>query len=158
MNFPGVTPKTPGAFIAYAGCDPKNVNECTDVILESIARLQGADADMNTDWFARSKSLITTGDAVQNETPTAQANQAALDELYGLGYDFHTGFAGRINAVNLDAVRRFATARLRECVVTISTNEPDKVTVKPGQRTYSKFPPVDLTPKGVQHDSGSQQK
>jgi zinc protease len=158
MNFPGVATRTPGAFVAYAGCDPKNVNACVDVILESVARLQGADTDMNTDWFARSKSLIVTGDAVQNETPTAQANQAALDELYGVGHDYHAGFADRINAVSLAAVRRLAATRLRECVVTISTSEPEKVTVKPGSRTYPKFPPVDLTPKGVQHDSGSAQK
>jgi zinc protease len=158
INFPGVSPKTPGTFLTYAGCDPKNVNACADVILESIARLQGTDADINAQWFARSKSLITTGDAVQNETPTAQAQQAALDELYGLGYDYHDHFADRVNAVTINGVRRYATARLRECVVTISTPDPDKVTLKQGTRIYPSFPEVDLTPRGVQHDTGGAQK
>jgi zinc protease len=158
MNFPGVSPRTPGTFLAYAGCDPKNVNACADVILESIARLQGSDADINAQWFARSKSLITTGDAVQNETPAAQAQQAALDELYGLGYDYHDHFADRVNAVTISAVRRYATEHLRQCVITISTPEPDKVTVKQGTRTYPSFPEVDLTPRGVQHDTGGAQK
>jgi zinc protease len=158
MNFPGVSAKAPGTFLAYAGCDPKNVNACADVILESIARLQGSDADINAQWFARSKSLITTGDAVQNETPAAQAQQAALDELYGLGYDYHDHFADRVNGVTINTVRRYAAEHLRECVVTISTPEPEKVTVKEGPRTYPSFPEVDLTPRGVQHDTGGAQK
>jgi zinc protease len=158
MNFPGVSAKAPGTFLAYAGCDPKNVNACADVILESIARLQSSDADINAQWFARSKSLITTGDAVQNETPAAQAQQAALDELYGLGYDYHDHFADRVNGVTINTVRRYAAEHLRECVVTISTPEPEKVTVKEGPRTYPSFPEVDLTPRGVQHDTGGAQK
>jgi len=155
MNFPGLTPKAPGAFIAYAGCDPKNVTECADVILESLARIQSHDADINTDWFNRSKQLIVTGDAINNETPAAQATQAALDELYGLGYDYHARFPDRINAVTLDDVRRLAASRLTKCVVTVSTPDPDQFKIKTGPRSYPSFPPVDLTPRGVQHDSGA---
>ena len=154
MNFPGLNVKIPGAFVAYAGCKPKDVNEVVDVMLESVARLQGSDADMQPDWFMRSKQLIVTGDAIENETPAAQASQAALDELYGLGYDFHHKFADRINGVSLDDIRKLAATRLRECVVTVSTSEPDKVKVPTGPRTYNSFPTVDLTPRGVQHDTG----
>jgi zinc protease len=157
-DFPGLTPRTPGTFFAYAGCEPKNVNECVDVILESIARLQGSPADVQADWFDRAKRLIVLGDAIDNETPSAQAQQAALDELYGLGCNFHAGFADRVNKVSLDQVRRLAATRLRECVVTISTPEPDKVTVKTGVRDYKSFPKVDLTPRGVQHDTGGGNK
>jgi hypothetical protein len=38
--------------------------------------------------------------------------------------------------------------------VTISTPDPDAVTIKPGVRTYNSFPTVDLTPRGVQHATG----
>jgi zinc protease len=124
------------------------------VILESVARLQGADEDISADWFTRAKRLIVTGDAIANETPAAQAQVAALDELYGLGYNFHDRFADRVNKVHPEDVRRLARTRLAECVVTVSTPEPEKVNVKAGERNYTSFPKVDLTPRGVQHDSG----
>jgi zinc protease len=154
MNFPGLNATIPGTFIAYAGCEPKNVNEVVDVMLESVARLQGSDADMQADWFRRSKQLIVTGDAIDNETPAAQATLAALDELYGLGYNYHEKFADRINGVSLDDIRKLAASRLQECVITVSTPDPDKVKIKEGSRTYPTFPTVDLTPRGVQHDTG----
>jgi zinc protease len=157
-NFPGLNTKIPGTFIAYAGCEPKNVNEVVDVMLESVARLQGSDVDMQADWFKRSKRLIVTGDAIDNETPAAQASLAALDELYGLGYNYHDKFADQINGVSLDDIRKLAASRLRKCVITVSTPDPDKVKIKEGTRTYPTFPTVDLTPRGVQHDTGGATK
>ena len=41
----------------------------------------------------------------QEDTAIAeQAQQAALDELYGLGYDYHKTFDARIEAVKLEDV------------------------------------------------------
>jgi predicted Zn-dependent peptidase len=90
---------------------------------------------------------------MENETPAEQAQTAALDELNGLGYDYHDSFAAKINAVKLDDVRSIAAKRLNACVITVSTPNPDGVRIKPGLRTYDSFPPVDLTPRGVQHDA-----
>jgi len=154
FDLAGRNEKLPGTFIAYAGCDPNNVNRVVDAILENIARCQGTDQDMQKDWFERSKELITTGDAMDNETPAQQAQTAALDELYGLGYDYHSHFAERINAVTINQVREAARSKLTSCVVTVSTPLPDVVNKKTGKREYSSFPPVDLTPRGVQHDTG----
>jgi predicted Zn-dependent peptidase len=153
QNWPGRDAKLPGAFFAYAGCQPDKVNHVVDLMLENIARLQGSDEDVQPDWFLRSKELITTSDALDHETPAAQAMQAVLDEMNGLGYDFHEQFAPHINAVKLSAVKAIARQRLTRCVVTISTPAPEIVKVKTGKRTYNNFPPVDLTPRGVQHDA-----
>jgi zinc protease len=152
QNSPGRSNQLPGTFLIYSGCDPTRVNEVVDLILENIARLQGTAADMDKEWFERSKQLITTSDAMDNETPAEQATTAALDELYGLGYDFHDRFADDINIVQLDDIRKIAGTKLRRCVVTVSTPAPELVQVKPGTRQYATFPPVDLTPRGVQHD------
>src|SRR5581483_12516511 len=105
----GVSKDTPGTFMVLAGCEPDKVNEVIDLILLNIARLQGTAKDLYPDWFERSKQLIDTSEAMDNETPSAQAAQAALDELYGLGYNFHKHFAERINGVMLPEVP--ATAR-----------------------------------------------
>ncbi|MDB5297455.1 MAG: peptidase family, partial [Phycisphaerales bacterium] len=154
QNSPGVGRALPGTFLVYAGCEPDKVNEVVDVILENIARLQGTPADVNPDWFARSKELIVVAEALDAQTPAQQATQAALDELYGLGFDWHRKFAGSIRGVTLDQVRQTAAGRLRSCVVTVSTPRVDLVTVKPGRRDYASFPKVELTPRGIQHDTG----
>jgi zinc protease len=154
QNSPGRDAQHPGTFLVYAGCDPRRVNEVVDIILENIARLQGTAEDMQAGWFDRSKQLVVTSDAMDNETPAEQATTAALDELYGLGYAYHDQFVPKINAVKLDDVRETSKARLSRCVVTVSTPAPELVQTKQGLRTYEKFPPVDLTPRGVQHDAG----
>ena len=156
QNIPGRDATMPGCFTVFAGCEPSKVNEVVDGILLNIARLQGTPADVQPEWFARSKRLITTSDAMDTETPAAQMSNAALDELFGLGYDYHAKFAASINAVTLDQVRQAAATRLRSCVVTISTPTPDAVKVTAGQRTYDKFEPIDLTPRGVQHSQDVQ--
>jgi zinc protease len=152
FNQPGRSADLPGVFITYAGCDPKRVKDVVDVILESIARLQGNEADIQADWFGRSRAMITTAQAMETETAAAQATQAATDELFGVGYDYHAGFGARINAVSLGQVQDLARTRLRNCVVTICTPDPASVQIAPGVRTYATFSPVDLTPRGIQHD------
>jgi zinc protease len=154
VNSPGLSKDLPGTFFAYAGCDPKNVNEVVDLMLENIARLQGTPKDVNEEWFRRSKDLIVVSDAMDHQTPAEQAKTAGLDELYGLGYNYHDRFADSVKAVQLGAVRDVSRARLNQCVVTVSTPAPQLVTVKAGERKYSSFPEVDLTPKGVGHDAG----
>jgi zinc protease len=153
-NIPGRDQKIPGDFEVFAGCDPSKVNEVVEQILLNIGRLQGSDADMQPDWFKRSKLLITTADAMDHETPQSQALTADLDEAFGLGFDYHAQFAAGINAVTLDQIRATAATRLHDCVVTISTPDPDGVKIQTGLRTYKSFPTVDLTPRGVQHATG----
>ncbi len=153
QNWPGRDKALPGTFLVYAGCDPRNVNEVVRLILENIARLQGSTKDVNGAWFGRSKQLIRTADAMANETAASQAATAALDELFGLGADYHDRFSSRISDVTLAQVKRIASARLRDCVVTISTPMPEAVSIKTGAREYKSFPPIDLAPGGVKHDT-----
>jgi zinc protease len=156
QNLQGVRPNLPGTFFVLAGCQPDKVNDTVDQILLNMARVQGSEQDIVPDWFNRAKEMITTADAMDHETPAQQAATAALDELYGLGYAYHDQFDEKIRAVSLQQVQELARKRLRACVVTISTPKPEVVNVKPGVRTYDTFPPVDLTPRGVQHDVGQQ--
>jgi zinc protease len=154
VDSPGRDKSLPGTFFAYAGCKPKDVSEVVDLMLENIARLQGTPRDVNVEWFGRSKELAIVTDALERQTPADQGAAAALNELYGLGYDYPDHFADRIRAVTLPDVRIIARARLTNCVVTVSTPAPEAVNVKKGRREYPSFPPVDLTPRGVQHDAG----
>ena len=74
-------------------------------------------------------------------TSDGLATTAALDELYGLGYDYHDRFADEVKRVDLSAGRDVARAGLVWCVVTISTPEPHLVTVKTGRREFNGFAP-----------------
>lgn len=154
-DIPGLSSALPGCFGAYAACDPDKVNEAIDNILLSIARLQDPNIASQRDWFERSKRLIITQDALDSETAHSQAERAALDELFGRGYDAQEQFAQRINGVTLEQLRDVARAYLSECVITVSTPAPDLVNQATGVRTYDAFPPINLTPRGVQHDTGA---
>jgi zinc protease len=154
-NVPGRDATLPGMFEAYAGTGPDNVNQVVELILQNIARVEGTPKDVNMNWFKRSKELMVVADAMENETPAAQAQLAAVNEVLGLGYDYHSKFADHVREVALPQVQQLARQRLRECIVTISTPKPELVKIKPGVRTYTSFPEVDLAPKGVQHDVSS---
>ena len=156
QNMLGARPEIPGTFFVLAGCEPGNVNDTVNQILLNMARVQGSPTDINTDWFERCKEMIPTADAMDHETPAQQASTAALNELYGLGYDFEEKFPAAIRAVTIQQAQSLARTRLRSCIVTISTPKPDVVNIKAGVRTYESFPAVDLTPRGVQHDVGQQ--
>jgi zinc protease len=153
-NVPGRGAKLPGVFLVYAACDPRNVNKVTDAILLNIARLQGSAGDIQEDWFARCKDMITTSEALATETPTSQASQAATEELFGLGYNYHAGFNDRINAVTMQQVQSLGRQKLSHCIVTVCTPAPELVKEKEGARSYDSFPPIDLTPRGIKHDVG----
>jgi zinc protease len=154
-NVPGRSDQYKGTFLVYAVCDPKNVNKVTNSIIQNMARLQGTEADIQTDWFSRSKEMITTAQALETEKPADQASVAATDELFGLGYGYHAGFADRINAVALPKVQELARRRLSKCVVTICTPTPQNVQIHTGPYSFDSFPPIDLTPRGVRHDVGA---
>jgi zinc protease len=153
QNSPGLSARLPGTFLAYAGTEPDKVDEVVGLMLENVARLQGSPADIQADWLTRAKELLLVALALENQTAAEQATTAVLDELYGLGFDYRDRLPGRVKAVTLADVRAVARARLSRAVVVVTTPAPERVTVKPGLRTYRSFPPVDLTPKGVQHDS-----
>ena len=152
QNWPGRSMDTSGSFFVYADCAPDKVNEVVDKILLNIARLQGSEADIQVDWFGRAKQLLLTDEAMANETVAEQATTSALDELWGLGFDFHKTFPARVNAVTLPQVQAISRQRLRRCVVTVCTPAPELVKVDTGVRVYQSFPAVTLTPKGVSHD------
>lgn len=154
-NNPGRSEILPGAFVIYAGCEPAKINEVVELIVENIARFQGSAEDMNVSWFERSKKSMLASEALSHETASAQGMTAALDELWGLGFDYHSTFAGRVKGVDIDMVRTAARQRLRSCVVTISTPEPKTVKISKGMKPFDSFPPIDLTPRGVQHPDGA---
>ncbi len=74
--------------------------------------------------FRTAVRQIVAMHAQENTTIAAQARLAALDELYGLGYDYDKTFEERIKAVTPDDVTAVARKYLDKSLLT--TSSPQK--------------------------------
>ena len=77
----------PGAFVTYAGCEPQNAPQVVKIILKNLRRAgKYTPTQKEIDLAVNS---ILTAEVLQSQTMEDLAISAALDELYGLGHDFH---------------------------------------------------------------------
>jgi len=53
----------------------------------------------------RAKNYLTGIHSIEMQEYSNRAYLYSLDELYGLGYDFHSKYIGLINAVTVDDIR-----------------------------------------------------
>ena len=81
------------------------------------------------DEFRTAVQRMTALHAQENTTIGEQAQQAALDELYGLGYDYHKTFDARIEAVTLKDVVEAARKYFGNHVLVTSSPERSGVRV-----------------------------
>ena len=103
-NFLGF--RTPGYFGIYALTRPGKVDEVVRTIDRNIERAKSG--LVPKDEFERSKKMAVTVRLLGRQTNGSLAATAALDELYGLGYDFSDRFAERVGGVTREDVLRVA--------------------------------------------------
>ena len=109
----------PGYFGIYAGCEPARVEEVKKNILEQIARLfreKPSEGELEA-----ARRVCITAEVLDRQTDAQQAMQAALDELYGLGYDYPAKYAPGILAVSADDVQRVAKKYLTHYLCVLMT-------------------------------------
>jgi len=111
-------------FQIQAITNPAAVEQVKATIIEKIEKMRKG--EITKDEFARAKKICITEELMSRQTNTAQAQTAAIDELYGLGYDFDSGFSDRINAVTIDDVTRVASKYLGHYVCAIITAKQDE--------------------------------
>jgi predicted Zn-dependent peptidase len=116
--------RVPGAFIAVAGCQPKKVPEVLGILRKNLRR---ASTYRPTELEVKQAvNSILTAEVLGNQSMSALAMQAALDELYGFGYDHQARLAEKYNAVTPDDVLRVAKKYLSGgYVATVATPDPD---------------------------------
>jgi zinc protease len=122
MSRPGLLP---GVFQLYAACQPDKVPEVYRIITEQLDRARAG--EFTEEELATAKNIITTTELMNRQTNSEVAMQAALDELYSLGYDYHDRFAERVRGVSLAEVKDVASRFLTTPVVTVVTPAPEKV-------------------------------
>jgi len=117
-----------GGFLPiYAGCQPDQINRVISIILESIDKARAGSFD--PDEFQTAKGVILTTDLLETQTNAARAIQSALDEIYGLGYDFSSMLPEVIDKIQMDDVKHAASQYLQQPVIVVVTPRPDLVRV-----------------------------
>ncbi len=97
----------PGYYAIQAATTPATADTALEIILEKQELIK---QDTYTDEEleqAKSACIVMQG-LYYNQTNSAQASQAATDEIRGLGYDFVEDFEDRIRDVTREDIRRVA--------------------------------------------------
>ena len=118
-----ITGPVPGYFGILAQTQPTAVEEVVARIRRNVERAKAGRID--EDDFQTAVRMVIALHAQENTTIAEQARQAALDELYGLGFDYHKSFDARIKAVTLTDVVGVAQKYLgNHVLVTTSPGKP----------------------------------
>ncbi len=111
--------RSPGYFGIYAMTPPDKVDEVVRIYDKNVERAKSG--LVPEDEFERAKKMAITVELLGRQTNAALAATAALDELYGLGYDGSEEFAEQVNAVTRQDVLRVARKYLtRRALVVVS--------------------------------------
>ncbi|MEN6457524.1 MAG: pitrilysin family protein [Thermoguttaceae bacterium] len=97
-----MTGPVPGYFVIVAQTRPAKVNEVVTRIEKNVERAKAG--KITKDEFRTAVAMILAMHAQENTTLADQAREAAVDELYGLGYDYRKSFDARMRAIRLEDV------------------------------------------------------
>ncbi len=117
-----ITGPAPGFFSIIAQIRPAKLDEVVERIRKNVQRAK--DGKIEQKEFDTAIQMILSLHAQKNTTSGEQAGLAALNELYGLGYDYDKSFEDRIKAVTLEDVVRVANKYLGNSV--LATTSPEK--------------------------------
>ena len=76
----------PGLFAFYLGTDPAKIEPVKTALLEEIGKL--ASDGLSAEELARAKKKLVGQQQIANQSNDTFGYQCALDELYGLGFQF----------------------------------------------------------------------
>ncbi len=96
----------PGPFVFYVGTAPQKVDIVKPALLDEISKL--ARDGLTAEELARAKEKMLGQQDIRNQINDAFAYSAALDELYGLGFDHYKKMKAAIEKITLEDIRRVA--------------------------------------------------
>jgi zinc protease len=115
-NWPGLAP---GAFVTVAACQPDKVDRVVAIIKEDLRKT--ATYVPSPQELSEAVNVILTAEMLQNQSAASLALSSALDELYGLGYDWRQRMASRYRALTGQDIRNVGAKYLGDGVVTVIT-------------------------------------
>jgi zinc protease len=112
----------PGLFAFYLGTDPQKIEPVKTALLDEIHKL--ANEGLTPEELARAKKKLIGQQEIANQSNDAFGYHCALDELYGLGFDYYKRLEHDVNAVTLDDIKRVAAKYFRDQPYVLATVRP----------------------------------
>jgi len=112
----------PGLFAFYLGTDPQKIEPVKTALLDEIHKL--ASDGLTSEELARAKKKLIGQQEIANQSNDAFGYQCALDELYGLGFDYYKRLEHDVDAVTLDDIKRVAAKYFRDQPYVLATVRP----------------------------------
>ncbi|RKZ31430.1 hypothetical protein DRQ36_02105 [bacterium] len=110
-----------GTFYITTQTSPENYDSVVAVILREIERVKRG--DFNDDDIATAKTLIRERFYRGRQRQSSHVTSAALDELYGLGFDYDYRYLEHIDEVTKEEIVAYATKYLQNPVMAIIAPE-----------------------------------
>ncbi|PYJ02340.1 MAG: hypothetical protein DMF00_02125 [Verrucomicrobia bacterium] len=115
----------PGLFAFYLGTDPQKLERVRTELLDEIHNL--ANDGLTPEELQRAKKKLIGQQEIANQSNDAFGYHCALDELYGLGFNYYNQLEYHVNAVTLDDVKKVAAKYFRDQPYVLATvRPPDK--------------------------------
>ena len=96
----------PGLFLFYLGTDPQKLDAVKAALLEEISKL--AAEGLSEEELARAKKKLIGQQQIANQSNDSFGYMAALDELYGLGFDHYKTLEREVDGITREGVRQVA--------------------------------------------------
>jgi zinc protease len=112
----------PGLFAFYLGTDPQKIEPVKAALLDEIHKL--ATEGLTPEELARAKKKLIGQQEIANQSNDTFGFHCALDELYGLGFDYYKRLEHDVNGITLDDVKRVATKYFRDQPYVLATVRP----------------------------------
>ncbi|HEY2626527.1 MAG TPA: pitrilysin family protein [Candidatus Udaeobacter sp.] len=112
----------PGLFAFYLGTDPQKIGPVKTALLDEIGKL--ASDGLSSEELARAKKKLIGQQEIANQSNDSFGYQCALDELYGLGFNYYKSLQRNVDAVTLDDIKRVAAKYFRDQPYVLATVRP----------------------------------
>jgi len=110
----------PGMFVVYAGARKDTIDEVEKLSMKELERLSSS--GLRQEELDRARKQIIAARDMSLQDNGSVAMECALNEIYGLGYDYMFTLEGRMNAITIGKIKDtaasiFATNRLAISIV-----------------------------------------
>jgi zinc protease len=156
VQFGGRPGLLPGYFKSIALCQSEKATLVARLLEDLV--WSSRDKTFSAEELSNAKSIILTARQMDRQTPESVALEMALDELYGLGYDFEEKFAKGIGSVTADDVKRASSAIINKPIIVIATPKPELVDRAELQRAFDAKKLEDMKAKTPEHVPAAQPK
>jgi zinc protease len=112
----------PGLFAFYLGTDPQKIEPVKTALLDEIQKL--ASEGLTEEELNRAKKKLIGQHEIAMQSNASFGYQCALDELYGLGFNYYKSLEKEVNTVTLDQIKQVAAKYFRDQPYVLATVRP----------------------------------